>query len=163
MEKMIERISELYRIGVYKGTRNADYVDVIIGDALPIGLPANCALPSVLCAAKEFGFTGTVKVVYCYDKREREMYNLFHIENGKPTYKETCCCYTIYGELLWKRMISTMEIRIFDRFDATFTVAKREHVVSVMGDTIYYVNGDEEKFNPEFEDWELVSRSKEVA
>ena len=50
-----------------------------------------------------------------------------------------------------------MKIRLFDRFDTSFTVAVREDVKAVYNNTIYYEDGEEETFSPEFEDWEEIS------
>ena len=49
-----------------------------------------------------------------------------------------------------------MKIRLYDKFDHSFTVAIREDVKAVFGNVIYYTDDDEEEFDEEFVDWEEV-------
>lgn len=49
-----------------------------------------------------------------------------------------------------------MTIRIFDKFDKSFTVAKYDGVEAVYGDTICFEDGDEIQIDNEYEDWEEV-------
>ena len=49
-----------------------------------------------------------------------------------------------------------MKIKLVDVFDRNYVTATYDKVESVLGNTIYFEDGDEIEFNPKYEDWEKV-------
>ena len=49
-----------------------------------------------------------------------------------------------------------MSIRLYDVFDRSFTVATFTDVECIIFDTIIFTDGDEMKFNPQHENYEII-------
>lgn len=53
-----------------------------------------------------------------------------------------------------------MKIRLYDVFDRAFTVAVYSDVECIIFDTIVFTDGDEAKFDPQYESYEIIQKER---